>query len=117
MVVPERVAAVLPSYTLLETVSVAVTSFLFTVNDTLNVCALILPFDAVTVAVWVPAASPVFGVTVKLPVASKAMEVTVPGDTVNEPEWLPLNATVRSPVASYPALVTVTAAAERSPAT
>ena len=84
-----------------------VTSFCFTVNFTSNVWSLMSSPDTVTVASYVPAASPAMGVTVNSPVSSTAMEEIVAG-TVNDSEFVQLKATLSWQVASYPVLVALT---------
>ena len=62
----------------------------------------------VTVAVYVLAASPVFGLTVNVRLLPAAILLSDVADKVNEVRSVPDKATVREPVAVVPRLVMVT---------
>ena len=73
-----------------------------------TVFAATFEFDTVAVAVYVPAARPVFGLTVNVPVALAARLVCDVFDSVNALEFAPLSAIVMLPVATLPVFVIVT---------
>ena len=84
-------------------VGVGVTS-----KDTMKFSEIPLPPDTVTVAVYVPTASPIFGVTVKLllpPTAMSDIEVLFSEKLV---AFVPDRAIVSAPVGWLPVLLTVT---------
>ena len=66
-----------------------------------------LLFDTVTVAVYVFAANPVFGLTVNVRLLPAAILLSDVADKVNEVRSVPDKARVRLPVAVLPQFVTV----------
>jgi hypothetical protein len=80
----------------------------FTVKLTLKLAEMLLFPLTVTVAVCVPAASPVTGTTVKLVFPLTAMPLIDAALKLKEPLLVPESAIVNAPVAWFPVLFTVT---------
>ena len=87
----------------------------FTVKLTVKLRVVTFVPLILTVAVCVPAASPVFGLTVKLLLLFAPMLARDAADNVNRLAWAPDRDTVSAPVDWLPVLVTVVVIADCTP--